>query len=381
MRDVKKLSTPKPRPQTARRSGAPAHSKPQRPLTGIDLFAGAGGFSQAAKNVGLKIVAAVEMSAKACETYEANIVVKNSPRLYNSDIRTLDPALLKGNHFPGEVECDVLLGGPPCQGFSVHRINNSGVDDPRNELVLRYFQFVRHLRPKVFLMENVPGLLWPRHRPFLAELYEQGKAAGYDLRAPEVIDARDFGVPQRRKRVFVLGVRNDVNLTINWPPPPTHGSEKAREENDQLHAWVSAAAVFTKPIPVGDENDIHMNHSTELINAFRRTPLNGGSRHESGRTLPCHKNHNGHGDVYGRIDPTQPGPTMTTACINPSKGRFVHPTEHHGITLRQAARFQTFPDSFVFRGGLMAGGMQVGNAVPVRLGEALLKVITDGLLN
>lgn len=93
--------------------------------------------------------------------------------------------------------------------------------------------------------------------------------------------------------------------------------------------------------------------------------------------MACHQEHRGHSDVYGRIDPAKPGPTMTTACINPSKGRFVHPTLHHGITLRQAARLQTFPDWFMFRGGLMAGGVQVGNAVPVAMGAALLRPLRE----
>lgn len=349
-------------------------------LNCIDLFAGAGGFSLAAKNIGIKVVAAIEFNPKACETYSTNLVERGVPRLYDEDIRNLEPSVLKENHFSDGSECDLLLGGPPCQGFSVHRINNSGVGDPRNELILRYFKFVRHLRPKVFLMENVPGMLWPRHKSFLDAFYRQGKKAGYTLHPPVVLDARDYGVPQRRKRVFVLGLRKDIDLAIDWPPRPTHGDEKARELNPALRPWFAAAEVFRIPIPAGDENDRHMNHTPELVDVFRRTPLNGGSRKDSGRTLSCHVNHDGHKDVYGRIDPFQPGPTMTTACINPSKGRFVHPTQHHGITLRQAARFQTFPDWFVFKGGLMAGGEQVGNAVPIRLAEALLQSIKESLI-
>lgn len=123
-----------------------------------------------------------------------------------------------------------------------------------------------------------------------------------------------------------------------------------------------------------------MNHSQELIDVFMRTPINGGSRKDSGRILPCHGKHDGHKDVYGRIDPSVPGPTMTTACINPSKGRFVHPIENHGITLRQAARFQTFPDDYIFKGGLIAAGVQIGNAVPVLLGEVLLKAVSESLV-
>ncbi|QFY43526.1 DNA cytosine methyltransferase [Candidatus Methylospira mobilis] len=362
------------------RLGCDCFDVSNRWLTCIDLFAGAGGFSLAAKNVGINVVAAVEFNPNACKTYTTNLVEAGIPHLYNVDIRALNPLTIAVNHFPDGNGCDILLGGPPCQGFSVHRINDSGIDDPRNELILRYFDFVGHLRPKVFLMENVPGLLWQRHRHFLDEFYRQARESGYLLRQPEILDARDYGVPQRRKRVFVLGVRRDIDLTIDWPPCPTHGDDKARLANPVLQPWLTASAVFNSPVCIGDKNNVHMNHTSALVDVFRRTPPNGGSRKDSGRILSCHVNHNGHRDVYGRIDPNQPGPTMTTACINPSKGRFVHPTEHHGITLRQAARFQTFPDWFVFNGGLIAGGEQIGNAVPVRLGEVLLRTIKEALL-
>ena len=120
-----------------------------------------------------------------------------------------------------------------------------------------------------------------------------------------------------------------------------------------------------------DENAIHMNHNCEIDEALKATPKNGGSRKDSGRILPCHKEHDGHKDVYGRIDPNKPGPTMTTACINPSKGRFVHPTKNHGITARHAARLQTFPDDYMFEGNPSQIATQIGNAVPMKLVEAL----------
>jgi DNA (cytosine-5)-methyltransferase 1 len=351
----------------------------RKAITCVDLFAGAGGFSLAAQNCEVTVIAAVELNKHACTTYRKNLVVNSTPRLYEANILDLEPDDLVAEHFSNGVECDILLGGPPCQGFSVHRINDAGVDDPRNLLVLRYFEYVSALRPKVFLMENVPGILWKRHEFFLKQLYVMGENAGYQMFSPSVIDARDFGVPQRRKRVFILGVRKDIALNFEWPPQPTHGDQAARNQNPNLLAWNTASDIFKKPVASEDVNDIHMNHSTALIDVFRNTPLNGGSRKDSGRTLPCHDKHDGHTDVYGRINPSEPAPTMTTACVNPSKGRFVHPIEHHGITLRQAARFQTFPDSFVFYGGLMAGGAQVGNAVPIILGEALIGKITAAL--
>ena len=327
----------------------------------------------------MEVVAAVELNKHACATYMHNLVVDGRPKLYETDIRTLDPCELHRQLFGSGGECDLVLGGPPCQGFSVHRFKDAGVSDPRNELIFKYFEFVEALRPKAFLMENVPGMQWPRHKGFLDTFYGRGCAAGYRIWEPQVLDARDYGIPQRRTRLFILGVRKDIEFQGTWPPPATHGNQNELRREPTLAPWTDSRGVFSQPVPDGDENDVHMNHSQRLIAVFESTPPNGGSRSQSNRTLPCHESHNGHSDVYGRIDPSEPGPTMTTACINPSKGRFVHPTEHHGITLRQAARFQTFPDDFVFKGGLMSAGEQIGNAVPVRLGEVLLHFLADGL--
>lgn len=350
------------------------------PLTCIDLFAGAGGLSLAAKNIGLVVKVAVENDRHACNTYRYNLVQdEQETQLYEADILDLSPHTICKKHFPEDNKCDIVLGGPPCQGFSVHRINNAGVGDPRNELILKYFDFVDILRPKLFLMENVPGILWSRHEDHLKKFYIQGEKSGYNLKIPVVLDARNFGLPQRRKRVFILGVRSDISFNAVWPPKPTHGDKKATETNHGLKPWVNSKEVFATPLSKNDKNNLHMNHSPELVEVFKSTPSNGGSRSQSNRVLPCHKTHTGHKDVYGRINPFLPGPTMTTACINPSKGRFLHPTEHHGITLRHAARFQTFPDDFTFEGGLIAAGEQIGNAVPVKLGEFLLKAVSAGL--
>ncbi|WP_421507722.1 DNA cytosine methyltransferase [Erwinia rhapontici] len=347
----------------------------------IDLFAGAGGFSLAAVNAGFTVALALENDPYAVKTYKRNLVSYEGAQ----NVTVLDESIL--NYTPEKVHedhlaersCDLLLGGPPCQGFSTHRILDAGIDDPRNELVLAYFRFVKAFRPRVFLMENVPGILWERHKSHLDAFYSEGAKAGYTVYEPVVLDARDFGVPQRRKRVFILGVRDiaDTHAFV-WPPKPTHAPQDKVKGN--LQVWAACDSVF-RPAPDGDENDIHMNHGPELVEAFSNTPPNGGSRKDSGRILPCHAKHDGHKDVYGRIDPALPAPTMTTACINPSKGRFVHPTKHHGITLRQAARIQTFPDNFIFTGGLTAAGRQIGNAVPVKMGTYLIRYIKQYLLD
>jgi len=180
--------------------------------------------------------------------------------------------------------------------------------------------------------------------------------------------------------VFVLGIRSCLKHTIVWPPAPSYFNPESPEVVKLGRpTWRSAKEVFEQGLAKGDENRMHMQSCEELVAVFRSTPKNGGSRHESERKLKCHDGHDGHKDVYGRIDPNKPGPTMTTACINPSKGRFVHPTLDHGISARHAARFQGFPENFVFTGGLMAAGVQIGNAVPIPLGEAVLRATLAGI--
>jgi DNA (cytosine-5)-methyltransferase 1 len=353
-----------------------------RIMRAVDLFAGAGGFSQAARELGIRIVAAVENNPHACETYHSNLVenCSDAPILFPNDITRfpVEEFMELADIKAGAI--DVLMGGPPCQGFSTHRINNSGVDDPRNSLLLHYFSYVKALRPRSFVVENVPGLLWSRHEKYLTNFYSLAADAGYEVLPPQVINAKDYGVPQNRKRVFILGFRDKAPDGLQWPPVPTHFAPESEEVlTKRLLSWQTASEVFSLPIALDDPNSIHMNHTSEMMKVFESTPLNGGSRQQSGRVLPCHRHHNGHKDVYGRIDPNRPGPTMTTACINPSKGRFLHPTEHHGITVRHAARFQTFPETFIFYGGLMASGTQVGNAVPIRLGVAVLEAISQAL--
>lgn len=348
----------------------------------VDLFAGAGGLSLGAVQAGFDVIGAVEKSKHAARTYRRNVKRPNGAKveLVESDILDLPPQTAMKKWGVAVGECDLIMGGPPCQGFSTHRLNGTGVDDPRNALLSTYFEFVSEVKPKMFLVENVPGLLWERHESYLNSFLESAKSAGFDIVGPVVLNAKDFGVPQNRRRVFILGLSKRYQWRISWPPPPTHVSPNSTEDLRKGRPdWRTAADAFV-PAPSDDPNDVHMNSSDTLVAVFKSTPANGGSRSQSSRRLTCHESHDGHKDVYGRIDPSRPGPTMTTACINPSKGRFVHPTEHHGITLRQAARIQTFPDDFVFEGGLIAGGEQVGNAVPVRLAQAILEPLRGMLL-
>jgi len=373
-------------------------------LTAIDLFSGAGGFSLAAYNADVDVLAAIEFDGNAAETYKKNLVDRLGvkTKVYAEDITEFDIDSLVNDIEIKKGSLDILLGGPPCQGFSSHRIKDSGKDDPRNELLIRYFDFVEYLKPKAFLVENVPGLLWPRHEKYLSDFLNLAKKHGYTIVAnePLILNARDYGVPQNRRRAFIFGLRNDVmQEDIVWPPSPTHN----KTGNSK---WLTASSAFEKPEPIilnnfkkrleekfghskeesaemiaslkwgkkldpQDSCNLSMTHSETLTKVFENTPLLG-DRDESGRELDCHKNYKGHKDVYGRIYPHIQANTITAGCNNPSKGRFVHPWLNHGITLRHAARIQTFPDDYMFTGGSMAMAKQIGNAVPIKLGEALI---------
>ncbi|CAI0953241.1 DNA cytosine methyltransferase [Serratia liquefaciens] len=373
-------------------------------IKAIDLFSGAGGFSLAALDLGIEILAAIELDKDACDTYRKNLIQKreNSIKLLNKDIMTISPDELMDSLQLKEKELDLIIGGPPCQGFSSHRIKNAGVNDPRNELLIRYYDFVKIFQPKMFLVENVPGLLWEKHKDYLNNFKRLAANSGYNILGPLKLNAKDYGVPQNRNRVFILGLRDDISISGgDWPPSPTHFKDKKPY-------WVNASEIFEKPTPSiiekittvlgqdvaqklkfkntlkenkSDPNNIHMNHADYMIERFSLTPING-SREDVDFRLPCHSNgYVGHKDVYGRIRLSLPGPTITTGCFNPSKGRFLHPWDNHGITVRQAARFQTFPDDYIFSGGIISQGKQVGNAVPVNLGKILLKSCVEIIIN
>jgi DNA (cytosine-5)-methyltransferase 1 len=337
-------------------------------IQAVDLFSGAGGLSLAAKNVGIKVRAAIELDKDACVTYRKNLINANESHiLYEEDITKLDPMIILKDIGMQPGELDLMMGGPPCQGYSRHRIKDQGVDDPRNMLLLRYFDYVSAIQPKVFLVENVPGLLWKRHEFYLKMFFSLAKKAGYKVFEPVKVNAKDYGVPQSRQRVFILGVRNDIAIDdIEWPPKPTHfatGKGKYPE-------WKTASTVFEPPDTINvdrivqkigknsfdelsfsfdipsvdkDSSALHMSHKPYMVDRFSKTEIHG-SRYDFEVQLPCHSNgYQGHQDVYGRIFLDKPGPTMTTGCMNPSKGRFLHPWRNHGITIRHAARFQTFP--------------------------------------
>ncbi|MDP9037243.1 MAG: DNA cytosine methyltransferase [Myxococcota bacterium] len=323
-----------------------------RKPTAIDLFAGAGGLTAGLKLAGFRVSAAVELDRRASETFRAN---HRRVHLEQCDIRAVRCAPLMRKIGLNKGELDLLAGCPPCQGFSRLPTRNGMVreGDERNDLVFEFVRFVRSFHPKAIMFENVPGLM--RNERF-QQVEEQLRALGYVLDA-KVLDAADYGVPQHRRRLILLGTRGRRRLSLA-EPCQQHGTVR-----DAL------AALTAERGSSGDAlHNLPVRHSDQVQALIRSIPEDGGSRMALPEELKleCHKHTNGFHDVYGRMRWDAPSPTITSGCINPSKGRFLHPTEHRAITLREAAVLQGFPLDYVFfpKHGKEAITAMIGNALP-----------------
>lgn len=317
----------------------------------IDLFSGCGGLTLGLKNAGFRVVSSVEMDSLAIETYEAN---HSDVLCVQSDIRKVDASALRKELHLKKGDLDLLAGCPPCQGFSSMRTHNGNkrVSDVRNNLIFDFLRFVNEFEPKAIMMENVPALTNDiRMKKLRAQLEEMG----YTTKC-EVLNAVDYGVPQRRRRMILLAGKKGLISYAN-PIPRTHTVRKAIGElprpgksNDPLH-------------------DFPEKRTPAIAELIKMIPKDGGGRRQMGLEwqLNCHKrNPDGFKDVYGRMWWDQPSPTITGGCTNPSKGRFLHPTQNRAITLREAALLQGFPRKYHFslKGGKQGASLMIGNALP-----------------
>ena len=351
--------------------------------TVIDLFSGAGGSGLGFINAGFEIIAALEVDATAAATYEKNLGV--SPLL--EDIRNVSPRDFRVNLGITKRELDVLLGCPPCQGFTRMR-NDSGATDSRNDLVLNYIEFVREFLPAFVVFENVPGLARTRHgKEYYDRLKNELRKMNYHVKTWEV-DAADFGLPQHRKRIIVIAGRDHV-IPPDLLDARTHGDPDSPDVISGKKAkWRTVRDGISRfpPLKAGEEHPTVPNHKARKIgdrvySFIIQVPKDGGSRTDVSKEywLACHINHRGHLDVYGRLSWNRPANVITSGCTNVSKGRFVHPEQDRGLSLREAAALQGFPDDFVFVGGLDAISSQIGNAVPPPLAEAIGRLLVSVL--
>lgn len=330
----------------------PPSSRARAWPTAIDLFSGCGGLTLGLRRARFRVLGAVELDPLAVETYRLN---HPSVKVWPKDIRHVsgDEILKRLRLEVGEL--DLLAGCPPCQGFSSMTTLNGKwiVEDERNDLIAEYGRLVSELQPKAVLMENVPGLADDeRLSALLAVLAAEGYATEDVV---QVLDAQEYGVPQRRRRLVMMSA---VGAVVPFAKPvPTRATVRDAIE-DLLPAGSSKDPL----------HDFPENRSDVVKEIIAGIPKDGGSRQALGadRQLACHKRVSGFRDVYGRMAWDSPAPTITGGCHNPSKGRFIHPAEDRAITMREAALLQGFPLDYKFslRRGKLAAAAMIGNAVP-----------------
>lgn len=357
---------------------SPAYKKRKYRL--IDLFAGAGGFTLGFTRTGrFEPVFANDFNAYAAKTYNANF----GDHCMHGDINDI----LENQSFRLP-EAEIVIGGPPCQGFSL--LNKQREGDPRKQLWRAFMEVVRRVDPTAFIMENVPELLASDE---YADIKKNAEAKGYFITAG-ILNAADYGVPQRRKRAIIIASRvGRVPL-----PTPTHSDPNKPIVlfDNGLLPWetvVRAIGDLAPPagveIRVGDVSppmDLHFGRSPtkESLERYRCIP-EGGNRFDLQRkrldlTPRCWiRKKSGGTDLFGRLWRDRPAFTIRTEFFKPEKGRYLHPSQHRPITHREAARLQSFPDSFRFLGTKIEIAKQIGNAVPpllaMRVAERLLEYL------
>lgn len=314
----------------------------------IDLFSGCGGLSVGLHKAGFTIKAALEIDKDAVRAYEQNhrktyVIQKDIRGVKISEIKKI----LKGKSL------HLIAGCPPCQGFSsVRRLNGCNVRDKRNDLIFEYIRFVRALKPYTIMMENVPGLMnYYRFKDMIREL----EKIGYNLKV-DIVNVKDYGVPQRRSRLVLVGSRlGEIDIKQGRYKKVTVRDaigdiECVTNTKDQVHK-------------------IYPSHSHKVKKIIKSIPKDGGSRtsmHWRHR-LECHTKINvGFNDIYGRLRWDDYSTTITGGCLNPSKGRFLHPTKNRTITAREAALLQSFPKSYKFPTDISRTSLAllIGNALP-----------------
>lgn len=335
------------------------------PYTAVDLFCGVGGLTKGLEQAGINVVAGIDFEPSCQYAYEAN----NHARFIQKDITTVTADELKAL-YPRSENIRILAGCAPCQPFSKYtqRYRKDGYKDEKWKLLYSFGKLTKELHPEIIAMENVPELAQtPVFSDFLADL----KKSGYHV-AYQIVFCPDYGVPQNRKRLVLLAsALGEISLI-----PPTHTPENYVTVQDAIGALPPLVAGSTDP------NDL-MHSATALseknLQRIRQSVPGGTWRDwDKDLQLKCHKKSSGktYPSVYGRMTWDAPSPTITTQFYGYGNGRFGHPVQDRALSLREGALLQSFPRDYKFIDSTSILnkrqlGMQIGNAVPVRLGEVI----------
>lgn len=360
---MKTLVVPERRARSTHAKMAASHKYPL-----IDMFAGAGCASLGFRQEGFDIVAALEIDRKRCGVYEDNIgirpVQKDAMEVTGGEMLR-NAGLRRGSAF-------CVIGCPPCQSFSKLSDTSgvSAVSDPRSRLVSKFGRLVTEMKPSAVIFENVSWMANGPGRVFLDDYTSMLEGSGY-YTVPGVVNASSAGIPQNRKRIIAVSV---MRRLLN--PRRTALLDAFHDTAQCGNRTVRDALRGLQPLRRGQrsrKDPLHFAsaHGHRVAEIIRHVPKNGGGRKDIPRRLwlKCHKRlSSGAETSYGRMWWDRPSSTITRRCTSPACGRFIHPSQDRGITLREAARLQTIPDSFSFgdNGAAAIGGM-IGDAVPVDL--------------
>lgn len=346
----------------------------------LDLFAGAGGLTQGFYAASPRIVTerAVEYDRAAAASYAATF----GPKVYAGPIHDW----LAQEQVP---EVDIVIGGPPCQGFSL--LGKQDALDERNNLWQQYAETLSRARPKFFVVENVPAFAKSQQlEDFVAATSSGGLIADYAFQW-HILNAADYGAPQARKRAILIGHRRE----FSFPgfPPPTHIGRHVtvRTALDGIDAEVRQVDLPDRRHPIDGKalpgafqtSELHLGRDYAAISLARFQSIPpGGNRFDLPEALKARcwvNHHSGSGDVMGRMHWDRPSVTVRTEFFKPEKGRYIHPTANRAITHFEAARLQGFPDDHLWVGSKTAIAKQIGNAVPIALGTAIARQLLTSL--
>ena len=332
----------------------------------VDLFCGVGALSHGLKRAGLEIVAGYDVDALCKHAFESN----NDAEFFARDVAKLTATEIK-SHFSGTVP-SVLAGCAPCQPFSSYKRRYE--EDPQWSLVTKFAKLAVEVRPDFVTMENVPALLRYKDGRVFKEFCDHFTRAGYQLKWT-VAKCEEFGVPQKRRRLVVIAAKSAELRPLS---PDESASRSVRDAIGRLPKLSAGKA------DPGDS--LHAAASLTSINLRRiKASRPGGTWRDWPEELraPCHRRQTGktYPGVYARMSWDEPSPTMTTQCYGYGNGRFGHPEQDCAISLREAAILQSFPDDYDFlpadeKVSFVKVGRWIGNAVPVKLAEAIGHVIT-----
>lgn len=336
---------------------------PNKEYDFVDLFCGAGGMSygfhqMAALTGRLRWAGAIDIDKHAIDTYEHNYHHKPANiNLGEADFGDIKAALdlKKGNEL-------ILIGCAPCQGFSAHRKKDHRGPDARNTLVGRFAEIAVYLQPKMIIMENVPDLLAKKHWHHFQAFKDTVEASGYHI-AVKILCMADFGAPQARYRTVLIAARDFIPTL----PEPVFSPSVYRTVRDAIGNLPPLKAGGQDP---SDPMHITSKHRKETIEILQQVPKDGGNR-PKGVGPQCLDKVEGFYDVYGRLAWDKPAVTITARCRTPSCGRFAHPEQDRGLSVREAALLQGFPENFYFEGPFDDKFKQVGNAVSPIFSTAL----------